>query len=431
MATAFYFVQVSLYAAAMWAIYAAVWRNKPLHRHSRVYLLASLVLPTVLPLVHLPLGKAAAIAGYSVTLPAVGIGAVHQIQPSAGFAPLDMLVWLYLSGAMLLAFLYTRAYIRIRQKLRGGYPTHHDGYTILTHTGIGPGTLGRRIFFPSGEVDPAILRHELAHIDSGHRYDSLLLQIAHVLFWMSPAHWIIGRELKTVHEFDADRLASAGLDMHHYASLLLSHSFGAPHPLAIAHSFFHHPLKRRITMLQKTASPKRATLLTAALLLTVGFAGTALVAQARKTEKTPNTTAPSAARATADGVEKMDEIVKHARPVGEVRMLDAFSFAFRTVDKAPAFDGEMYRWIAQALRYPALSRGLKQEGVCTVQFTVAEDGRLLQPRVQRSSGYGQLDDEALRVVRSMPAWKPGVQNGKTVAVSVSLPVYFSLVAGGC
>ena len=141
-----YFAQVSLYAIIMCGIFFIVWRNRPLHRYSRVYLLVSLVLPVVLPFIHVPLSPQYATAVYSVTLSQVSIATRPAVQASHDVLWPEVLVWFYVGGCVLLAALYARAYVRLNGKLREGRRLQYNGHTIITNTAIGPGTLGNKNF---------------------------------------------------------------------------------------------------------------------------------------------------------------------------------------------------------------------------------------------------------------------------------------------
>lgn len=90
---------------------------------------------------------------------------------------------------------------------------------------------------------------------------------------------------------------------------------------------------------------------------------------------------------------------------------------------APAYSVEGF--LAQHLRYPESAREQGTEGKVVVEFVVAENGQIAQPRILKSGGKA-LDAEALRVVSLMPAWTPGRQGGKAVKVYFVLPVTFRL-----
>ena len=101
---------------------------------------------------------------------------------------------------------------------------------------------------------------------------------------------------------------------------------------------------------------------------------------------------------------------------------------YKVVEDMPQFPGgNAFRYLAQHIRYPeeAVKNGI--EGIVYVQFVVDKDGKIVEPKVVQGV-CPELDAEALRVVSGMPAWKPGMQRGKPVAVSFVLPVVFHLVS---
>lgn len=91
----------------------------------------------------------------------------------------------------------------------------------------------------------------------------------------------------------------------------------------------------------------------------------------------------------------------------------------------PSFDGDMIKYMQQNLRYPTNARENNIEGRVYVQFVVNEDGSVDNAIVKRGIGGG-CNEEALRVVMSMPKWKPGMQNGRPVKVYYTLPITFIL-----
>jgi TonB family protein len=78
------------------------------------------------------------------------------------------------------------------------------------------------------------------------------------------------------------------------------------------------------------------------------------------------------------------------------------------------------------VHYPDSARAKGIEGQCVVGFMVNEEGSVCNVELKQSAGNDELDAEALRVVRAMPRWTPGVQDGKNVRVVYTLPVRFKL-----
>ncbi|MCI1265079.1 MAG: energy transducer TonB [Saprospiraceae bacterium] len=77
------------------------------------------------------------------------------------------------------------------------------------------------------------------------------------------------------------------------------------------------------------------------------------------------------------------------------------------------------------MKYPAIARENDIQGTVVVQFVVAKDGDITKVNVVRGIGGG-CDEEAVRVVKSMPNWKSGKHNGKAVPVNFTLPIKFKL-----
>lgn len=99
---------------------------------------------------------------------------------------------------------------------------------------------------------------------------------------------------------------------------------------------------------------------------------------------------------------------------------------FKVVEDMPQFtDGNIFDYLAQHVRYPEEAEKNGIGGMVYVQFVIDTTGKVVEPKVIKSVSP-ELDAEALRVVSEMPAWKPGMQRGKPVRVSFTLPVIFKL-----
>ena len=101
---------------------------------------------------------------------------------------------------------------------------------------------------------------------------------------------------------------------------------------------------------------------------------------------------------------------------------------FDVVEEDPSFPGganALQTWLQKNLKYPSQAQDNGIQGRVLVSFIVNKDGAIVEPRVIRSVDPS-LDKEAIRVVSSMPRWKPGKQRGKAVRVKFSLPVTFRL-----
>lgn len=100
----------------------------------------------------------------------------------------------------------------------------------------------------------------------------------------------------------------------------------------------------------------------------------------------------------------------------------------RTVEQLPEFPGGIVtfmKWLTRNLHYPPQAQQQKIQGKVVVSFIVNKDGTIASPSIV-SSADPLLDREALRVIRMMPKWKPGLQNGKPCRTLFAIPVNFVL-----
>ena len=102
---------------------------------------------------------------------------------------------------------------------------------------------------------------------------------------------------------------------------------------------------------------------------------------------------------------------------------------FVVVEKMPEFPGgqqALCKYLSENVKYPVIAQENGIQGRVICQFVVNKDGKIVDVEVVRSGGDPSLDKEAVRVIKSMPNWKPGQQRGKPVRVKYTVPVNFRL-----
>ena len=107
-------------------------------------------------------------------------------------------------------------------------------------------------------------------------------------------------------------------------------------------------------------------------------------------------------------------------------IFDSLSNAYISVEQMPMFPvGEkaLMDFIKENLKYPEQAQKLGIQGFVIVQFLIDTTGKIINPKVVRGIGGG-CDEEAIRIVKLMPAWTPGYHNGEPVPVKFSLPIRF-------
>ena len=128
--------------------------------------------------------------------------------------------------------------------------------------------------------------------------------------------------------------------------------------------------------------------------------------------------------AEADEETVMQEYVPPVEDDEEIKEQEIFT----VVESMPEFPGGMgtlMTYLAKHIKYPPLAKESGIQGKVFINFVVEPDGSISNVKVLRGIGGG-CDEEAVRVVKNMPKWKPGMQRGKPVRVSFNLPVKFTL-----
>lgn len=108
--------------------------------------------------------------------------------------------------------------------------------------------------------------------------------------------------------------------------------------------------------------------------------------------------------------------------------MDDNPLSFRVVEQLPEFPGgmvEFMKWLTKNLRYPPSAQSRRVQGKVVVSFIVNKDGTIAEAKVVKSVDP-MLDYEAMRVVRMMPKWKPGVQMGSPCRTMFAIPIVFKL-----
>ena len=261
-----YLMKVSLISGLLFGYYRLFLRDRMFHQYNRLFLLAATLLSVALPFIPIPtvysltgIVHAPTLAG---ALHAITPGAWHEAESPAHVAGTDSR-WMGWQGVVGLGyvvvacgFLFTfLRQIRYVHRLPGKYPREKIGdihFFLTTEPGT-PFSFLNRLFW-NAEIDinssqgRQVLEHELYHIRQRHTLDLILLKIVMILFWPVVIFYLIYREIRTIHEFLADRHAVSGGDRYQYAELLVWHSIH-DRPLSLLHPFFQSSIKRRITMI--------------------------------------------------------------------------------------------------------------------------------------------------------------------------------------
>ncbi len=127
--------------------------------------------------------------------------------------------------------------------------------------------------------------------------------------------------------------------------------------------------------------------------------------------------------------DKNEEVVIAAPVAAPVEEEEEEEVIFVVVETMPEFPGgqqALFKYLSDNVKYPVIAQENGIQGRVICQFVVNKDGAIVDVEVVRSGGDPSLDKEAVRVIKSMPNWKPGKQRGKAVRVKYTVPVNFKL-----
>ena len=259
-----------------------------------------------------------------------------------------------------------------------------------------------------------IILHEEGHIVNHHSWDMVLLTIVEAIQWFNPFVHMLANDLKDTHEYEADAyVLQRREDTKAYQMLIIKKAVDHA-SYTLANSFNHSNLKKRITMmLKKKSNPWRSA--TALYLLPATAIALSLFASPQEATGTESTQPETVA---IDKISKNVEINDTIE--GQI---------YQVVEKQPEFPGGMtalMKYLRDNIRYPDEARKQNKQGRCFVSFVVETDGSISDITIKKSAGDEALDKEAMRVVSTMPKWKPGTQGGETVRVQFTLPISYFL-----
>ena len=257
-----------------------------------------------------------------------------------------------------------------------------------------------------------VLLHERTHVRQWHSVDVLVGEVACILCWFNPFAWILRREVRVNLEYLADQsVVDKGHDVRTYQYHLLALTYQGS-VATLSNNFNVLPLKQRIKMMNKQRSKSigriKYLLLLPVCALLFMMSSTPVSAQSTK-----STTHPDGSVTIKYGGKDM--VIKAA---GED--------AYQVVEEMPEFPGGMKAlmdYLSTNVKYPEAAKQAGISGRVTTRFVVGEDGVIRDVKVVRSVSP-ELDAEAIRVMSSMPKWKPGKQDGKPVPVRYTVPVNF-------
>ena len=264
-----YLLKSAACLAVLLVFYKLALERSSMHQLKRIYLLATLALPFVIP--------AITFTSYVQTMETSGTNPLtvsNILGADASYSiPWTEILWtIYLCGAGLFGIRFTYRLSRIISRIRRNpRERYHNIIKVLLPQKVVPHTFLSYIFLnmesdKKKDIPTAVLEHERVHAQEMHSLDVLLVELAKVVLWFNPLFIWLGNSIKLNHEFLADSsVLKKGYAASNYQETILAYSSHAMVP-AMAHSINYSSLKKRFTVM-RTKSSRTGVWLRSLLLL--------------------------------------------------------------------------------------------------------------------------------------------------------------------
>ena len=287
-----YLLKSTLCLSLFYLMFRTLMRKEHSFVLNRILVLTIVVFSAVIPLLNLPqviqtpvkvelLPVFAPVETTEAAMPIVNnlniseqsgeiVPVTEVVAQSGNVSFQQLLPYIYLAGLLITLLMLVYGLIRLYFLFRNAKTIKMEDYRLLLIEGeISAFSFGRFVVLSKSDYEEhrhAMLAHEQAHIRLNHFYDLLLLEVVKIFHWFNPVvYWLI-QDLKEIHEFQADDFTlNKGIDATQYQLLIIQKCVGTQ-KFALANSFNHCQIKKRIVMMNKQKSSKARSWKAAAFL---------------------------------------------------------------------------------------------------------------------------------------------------------------------
>ena len=282
-----YDLKVAVLIAVFYFCYRLLMERETMHRLNRIVLLSSILLSMVLPLCVITLHKTVEVEPMrladhpEMVITDFGtISAEESVAPSIKVNRMDIVETLFQPSVIFAVFIIglvcrllyiANSYRQLCRMIKDSEQhSLEDGVTLaVVDLPVAPFSWMHTIVLSRidyEECNPSILAHERGHIRLHHSWDIVFVEVLTALQWFNPVVWLLRRDLRTVHEYEADAsVLSSGSDVSQYIQLLMRKATGTK-ACILANGINNSVLKKRVTMIIKPKSNRWQWLRTAYLL---------------------------------------------------------------------------------------------------------------------------------------------------------------------
>lgn len=462
-----YILKMLIISGILCGYYFLFLKDKAFHKWNRFYLLSSILLSLLLPLISISIYQMEGRTGAMMRL-LQSFTVQEEIVITAGSAyswwnveSLMMAAYGIISVSLIIALV--RSVIKIYHlKKVGPCKKVRDVHFITANIKGTPFSFFNAVFWnPSINLNTTtgrqIFNHELAHIKEKHSWDKIYLNLVLSFFWINPFFWLVRKELYMIHEFIADKMSLEDGDTQSFSQMVLSSVYNG-RAFNITNNFFHSPIKRRLIMLTKNHAKvnyfSRLLVLPLAALIFIGIS--CEVRTDKDLLSSPENRQSEASSLQTDiktfngkKVVSLDVITPDGKPMVKIEYGDGSSeiitlkegadrgleippppppvlkqqssegntaIIFTEVEKEASFPGGSKAWASYLRKTIVSALGQfsdKDYGTCVLKFIVNKDGTVRDVVATTMQGT-TLAKVSVEAIRKGPKWVPAMQNGRYV-----------------
>lgn len=408
-----YHLEVLVLTGIFSLFYQIFFRKLTFFQLNRFILLLMLMVAFVAPLLHIETNPIAAPA-LPLFVTDLETTTILSQNANAGWTFFGILSLIYQIGILCLGLYMFQSLRNTLRLFRSSkkISVNHQTIYISNSEGIALSFFNRILISKSMLDDDgeSLIKHESTHMKQQHSIDLMILKSLQVFQWFNPFLWIFNKFINENHEYIADQETSRESSIFSYQDLMLRHATGIP-VKALVHQFTNVSLKRRFKMLLIKRTSKTHLLKYVLLFPLIGMMG--WIVSCDHTEESAEETKAQTSS------EKTIEQIQDENPEIHI-VLDP--------ENQPRFTGgeqARIKYLSENITYPEEAQKNGIQGTVFIQFIINKDGSIGNAKVLKGIGHG-CDAEALRVVKNMPNWKPGMHEGEPIAVELNMPISFRL-----
>ena len=453
-----YSLQTIVLQVLFLAVFEILFKKETFFKANRFYLLGSLILSLLLPLIQIPVEAVVHEQAVYQLKEIVITKNVSEIYLKNGLENYSSVFMFYLIGVTFFSALFIFKVGKLLTYIMSAKKSNQNkGNIILVSNSNQAFSFFNKVFIGADNQNiDVILKHELVHAKQLHSLDILFIELLKIIFWFNPILYLYHNRIVALHEFEAD-FKSADSDRKKYFEVLLCEVLNC-NSISFTNNFYNQSLiKKRIVMLQKSKSKKHGVvkylLAIPVIVLSMTLFSTTVVAQETKKleqkvekvvekkanpKKTETQTAPNSKVVPVYDKEK-SQIVE----LSEVRSAEevAKQIPFAVVEEVPMFKGcegvdksaqfdcfqkEMTNHIKLHFTYPKEAMENNIQGRVQVEYLIDEIGNVEVYRVKGPENAQPLEEEARRIINLLPQFIPGKEKGKAIAVRHVVPITFRM-----